>query len=71
MIELLLKYGANPNIPDSDGDLPIVARISTRDLASTIALYRGGTDMDRKNLSGVSAREYFIRFFGYDIEREV
>ena len=71
MIELLLKYGANPNIPDSDGDLPIVARISNRDLASTIALYRGGTDMDRKNLSGVSAREYFIRFFGSDIEREV
>ena len=71
MIELLLKYGADPNIPDSDGDLPIVARISNRDLASTFVLYHGGTDMDRKNKSGVSAREYFVRFFGRDIECEV
>lgn len=68
MIELLLKHGADPNIPDSEGDLPIVTRISNRDLASTLVLYRGGTDMDRRNLIGVSAREYFARFFGYNIE---
>ena len=71
IIELLLEHGANPNIPDSDGDLPIVARISNRDLESTLVLYRGGTDMDWKNKSGVSAREYFVRFFGHDIESEV
>lgn len=69
MIELLLKHGANPNIPDKDGDLPIVARISNRDLASTLALYRGGTDMERKNNSGISAHEYYVQFFGHDIER--
>lgn len=38
MINLLFKYGADPNIPDGDGDLPIVTRITNRDKRGTIVL---------------------------------
>ena len=56
MVKLLLDNGADPNIPDSDGDLPIIARIDNGDVASVELLIEAGTDIDRANKVGISAR---------------
>ncbi|ACV21909.1 Ribulose-5-phosphate 4-epimerase and related epimerases and aldolases [Slackia heliotrinireducens] len=70
MVKLLLAYGADPNIPDSDGDLPIVARIDNDDFLSAGVLVQAGTDLDWKNHMGESARERAIRV-GSDLMRRV
>lgn len=56
MIKLLLAYGADPNIPDCDGDLPIIARIDNHDYESAKLLIDAGCDIDHQNKSGISAR---------------
>lgn len=63
MINLLLKYGADPNIPDGDGDLPIVTRITNRDKRGTIVLRDAGSDPNHRNRSGKSADDFCQRYF--------
>ena len=69
MVDLLIARGADPNIPDADGDLPIVPLIISGYEAGAVALYKAGTDMEHRNRKGVTARNYFRQHFGYDIVR--
>lgn len=52
IMEVLLKHGANPNIPDGDGDLPIIGSIDTRRMDEVELLIRYGTDMNHANNRG-------------------
>ena len=65
MVKLLLAYGADPNIPDAEGDLPIVARIDNGDYESVRLLIDAGTDLDKKNNFGESARARAARVSFY------
>ena len=68
MIQLLLRYGADPNIPDGDGDLPIVTRITNRDKRGTIALRDAGSDASHRNKRGQSADDFCQRYFRCRLE---
>ena len=68
MIQLLLRYGADPNIPDGDGDLPIVTRITNRDRRGTIALRDAGSDASHRNKSGKTADDFCQRYFRCKLE---
>lgn len=57
MVKLLLDCGADPSIADSDGDMPICARIDNGDWGSVPMLVATGTDLDHRNLNGSSARD--------------
>lgn len=57
MVRLLLDHGADPNIPDIDGNLPIRARIDNGDWESVSMLVAAGTNLDHRNKNGVSPRD--------------
>lgn len=55
MVELLLDNGADPNVPDIDGDLPLIACIDHQDWTSVELMIDAGADPFWKNKRGVSA----------------
>jgi ankyrin repeat protein len=48
----LLEHGADPNIADSDGDLPIIGSIDQRAMDEIELLIAYGTDLNHKNRAG-------------------
>ena len=53
--------GADPNIPDRDGDLPIIGFIDTRRYEAVYALMICGTDMNHANNKGETPIDRAIR----------
>ncbi len=52
VMKVLLSYGADPNIPDEDGDLPIVGAIDKNNLEEIELLISHGTDVHHANKRG-------------------
>lgn len=61
VVRILLNHNANPNIPDSDGDLPIIGFIDHGDIEAIRLLLQAGTDITQKNHRGISAKEYAMK----------
>lgn len=51
-MSVLLKFGADPNIPDADGDLPIIGSIDNNNVEEIELLIKHGTDMSHVNKQG-------------------
>lgn len=60
IIDLLCNYGADPNIPDADGDLPIVGFIAQHDRRGVHALLAHGSDPHHRNKNGKSAYDWAV-----------
>ena len=54
----LCQKGADPNIGDSDGDLPIIGFINEHRYEAVLALLICGTDIEHRNDAGVSAIDH-------------
>jgi hypothetical protein len=52
VISVLLQYKADPNLPDLDGNTPLVAAINRRDVPMVKALLTGGANPDIKRRDG-------------------
>lgn len=52
VMELLVDYGADVNIPDKDGDLPIIGCIDMRRYEEVEFLRRAGTNLEFRNRRG-------------------
>lgn len=61
VMRVLVNHGADVNIPDGDGDLPIIGCIDVGDYEGVEFLKQAGTDINRKNKWGVSALDHARR----------
>lgn len=52
IVRLLLEHGADPNIPDSDGDIPVIGSIDVGNIEEIDLLINYGTDMEHANAEG-------------------
>ena len=66
VMKVLLSYGADPNVPDEDGDLPIVGAIDTNNLEEIELLINCGTDMRHANKRGETPLERAKRRGNYN-----
>ena len=57
IVDLLLKAGANPNLPDKHGDAPLYKSVYWENENITRALLMAGADVNQKNRKGVSPIE--------------
>lgn len=56
--EALIKGGANVNIADSTGETPLITAVHSRNVALVRLLLEKGSDPDRSDNSGRTARDY-------------
>lgn len=55
VVEVLLKNSANTEIPDIEGDTPLLSAVDGENIAIITALLEAGASKDTKNKEGVSA----------------
>lgn len=57
-VEMLLKYGANPNIVDANGTSPLIYAVQFNHQAIAQMLIKNGADVNYKDPNGFSAVDY-------------
>lgn len=62
--EELIKGGASVNISDQTGETPLIAAVHSRNVPMVRMLLANGSDPDRNDNSGRSARDYMMAFKG-------
>ncbi|WP_304343010.1 ankyrin repeat domain-containing protein [Chryseobacterium koreense] len=61
LLELLLKHGADPNIPDATGTTPLIWAVKRGNEALTKSLLQSKADKNHKDELGMTAFEYAIK----------
>ena len=57
MVELLLKAGASPDVPDKDGSTALLLAAGDNDSATVKVLLAGGANTSNRNSAGRTALE--------------
>ncbi|KAI0440728.1 hypothetical protein F4803DRAFT_526343 [Xylaria telfairii] len=68
-LDLLLRYGADPNVPTSNGVTPIFIAIHQRNVGAFKALLDAGADLQHACKSGQTAEEYALETGFYTPQR--
>lgn len=71
MVELLLKYGANPNLQNEDGLTALMRAISIENVELVKLLLQSGADVRIKDIKSLTAYDYALRISNNEMRQAI